>query len=164
MSMRGSTGGPPFGVQPGPPDKALVWNRSGATRALGDCLMLNLEQTGAETTNNLVGDTASGFANAILPITAQLTHGIFMIVTGGSLLDNGLMQVHFSGIIDCNVSGANAAALYEPLTAVNASEVLTSNVSTTQKIIGLTITVTAGAAEELQAQLFEGWHGFGSIS
>ena len=164
MSMRGSTGGPPFGTQPGPPDKALIWNRSGATRANGDVMMLDLGQTAAETTNNLVGDTASGFANAVLGATAQLQHGIFMIVTGGSRVDNGLMQVHFSGIIECNVSGTNAAALYEPLTVVNAQDNLDSDVSTTQKIVGLCITVTAAAGEELQPQLFEGWHGFGSIS
>ena len=164
MSLRGSPGGPPFGTQPGPPDKAFIWNRSGATRAVGDVMQLDLAQTATETTNNLVGDTASGFANGVLGVALQQEYGIFFIVTGGSLVDNGSMQVHFSGIIDANVSGANAAALYEPLTVITAQDNLTSNVVTTEKIVGIVLVASAAGTEELIQILFDGWHGFGSTA
>ncbi len=164
MSLRGSAGGPPFGVQPGPPDKAFIWNRSGATRALGDVMQLDLGQTATETTNNLVGDTASGFANGVLSVELQREYGIFFIVTGGALGDNQLMQVHFSGIIDANVSGANAAALYEPLTVTAGQDNLDSDVVTTEKHLGIVLVASAAGTEELIQILFDGWHGFGSTA
>jgi hypothetical protein len=125
--------------------------------------MLNLGQIGAETTDNLIGSETSGFASVIDPATSELIHGIFgIVVVSGA--DNALIKIQLSGIVDALVGGVDAAALYEPLTALNGDRVLTSEApAPNSKQVGIVTTVTAAGTDELVEIIFDGIYGFGRV-
>lgn len=156
-----------LGVTPGPPDKAFVYNRTGAARAVGDAVMIDMAQSATETTSAAFGDAAGCWANAVLPATALLGHGVFGVVSGllgNAGADNTLLEVTLTAAsIDCNVIGANAAAPGDPITPANGVDTWTSNVLTNgSKIVGICLGTTAGPSEEAVACMIDGWGGFGA--
>ncbi len=163
MALQGSAGGPPYGWAP-EGDCSRVYNRTGGSVLKGAVLQLDLGQTATESTDNLIGSETSGFAAVVAPVSGQLQEGIFCIALEGAAA-NALMKVQFAGIVDALVGGADAAALYEPLTALATDQVLTSEApAANSKVLGLATTVTAAGADELVEILFDGLHGFGNNS
>lgn len=163
---RGAVVNNPLGVSPGPPDKAWVYNRTGAARAIGDVVMLDIAQTATETTGTGFNDAAGIWANVVLPATAGLPHGIFAVVSGllsGAGADNALMEVTFiSPKIGVNVVGTDAAAAYEALSPRNGADTLNSDAnSASEKLVGIALGASAGSSEELIDVMFNGWHPFG---
>jgi len=154
---RGSVAGPPVGWSPGV-DAAWVYNRTGGSTVLGNVLTLDLGQTATESTNNDVGSVNSGLANGITPVTANVGFGIYGIVIGGNLVDNGLVKVQISGIVEAGVDAASA--INNELSVLNAQVTLDAGaVVAGSKIIGIQLDATAGAG--VARVMFDGMSGFG---
>lgn len=155
-----STVGGPLGIQPENWD-LLVINRSG-DRILGDLVALDINAADADVSNFVIGDDNAITANAVLPVTAVLDHGIFGVVIGGTLTDNGRMRIRIEGFVEANVVGTNAAALVDKLVATNAADTLNSDGAAGSKIVAKPLETSAGASAELIWVWIRGYHGWGT--
>ena len=140
-------------------DEALVINRTGSSVAKGQLLALDIGQTDGDVSDNDVGSENSGLTNVIAPTTAELAHGIFCVALEGAD-DDKKLKAKFSGIVQALVSGTNAAAVGEPLTAVNAQDELESDTPAAgSKVLGRVLDATAAGTAELTRVLFDGANG-----
>ena len=159
---------PPFGLHAGDHD-VFAYNRTGATRAVGDVVMFDTGLASTEATEYAFGSEASAYANVTLPTsTAALgdpqVWGLFGIIVGGSLADNGLLKVRVRGRCPANVTGTAATVTGQPLIAVNAQDTLDSDHTANHKVIAIAENSTAGATEEQIDVIIDGINGFGQIT
>lgn len=88
-------------------EEATWFNRTGATRAVGDVLQLDVAQTATETTGYVQGGGTSVFENAVLPEAGLEGYGTFgVVIESGSLDDNRPLNVALDGIVQANISEA----------------------------------------------------------
>ena len=137
-----------------------MWNRTAATVAEGDIVVFNLSMTGTETTNNLYGDTASGWASVLQPTTATGWHGIHALVrTGGA--DDVRVKVMVRGRGLIRLDGTAITTSGERVGVQNAS-FIGSNPATGAKALGITMAVPTSAADTTVQCVFDGVYGFGT--
>lgn len=155
----------PLGVQ-ADPEFAVVITRISGGVSLGSLVMFDLTQTDADVSNGLPGDENSVFANVIAPTTALLSFGWYGVVTdlrGGTGAEGEEVKVCIRGRCKALVSGTNAAAVTDPLAAVNAQTSLDSDaLAAGEKVLGFPLETTAGGTAELIDVIFDGIAGFGN--
>lgn len=125
-------------------EEATWFNRTGATRAVGDVLQLDAAQTEAETTGYVQGGGTSVFENAVLPEAGLLGFGTFgIVIESGSLLDNRAVNVAVEGIVLAQIGEACAPG--DPLIAAAGVDTLAVGADSGAKVIGIALETLARA-------------------
>jgi len=110
----------PRGIAPASNFDVWVFNRSGATLAVGDVVQFDMNQSQAETTSVVEGAEASIWANVIDPVATATGVGIgagsFYAVALESIADNAEGKVRVRGKCQAYVIAASGSvAIGDPL-------------------------------------------------
>jgi hypothetical protein len=147
-----------IGIGPGKYD-ARVFAR-GQAFALGDVVQFDLAQSDDATTNSIVGDPASGFANVILP-TANGAAGrsvLAVCLEAIALGQKGRVRVRGQ----CPVMCAGAVTVGDDLCAASGAEELSTSAGAGDRYIARAVETVAGSSRRLVLCDFDGVYGFGS--
>lgn len=127
----------------------------------GDVLVCDTTFTDGDVADNDEGQSDSGLANMIVPITATLVTGYFGVVLKDTPIDS-VAQVLFKGRVELKTTGTPANNIQ--LVAANGVITLAAvGGSGLEKIIAHTLQLAAGSPEKTIA-VFDGINGFGRDS